>query len=102
MGNRSTKTHKVPEVQQASLLDVAPSKVPHPVINSVRFDQGDRARLFIGAVPLERYLREGRMKCVLRLSTLLDGVDWSAFEAAYRPGGRPPLHPKRMAGLITY
>ena len=102
MANRSTKTHKVPEVQQASLLDVAPSKVPHPVINSVRFDQGDRARLFIGAVPLERYLREGRMKWVLRLSTLLDGVDWSAFEAAYRPGGRPPLHPKRMAGLITY
>lgn len=99
---RSTKTRKVPDVQQASLLDVAPDKAPHPVINSVRFDQGNRARLYIGATPLEKFLREGSMKWVLRLAALLDELDWSAFEAAYQPGGRPPLHPKRVVGLVIY
>jgi hypothetical protein len=98
----TTKTRKVPEVQQASLLDVAPAKPPHPVVNSVRFDQGNRARLFIGATPLEKYLREGNMKWVLKVATLMDEVNWSAFEAAYQPGGRPPLHPKRVVGLIIY
>jgi transposase len=99
---RSTKTRKVPDVQQGSLLDVAPVKTKHAVINSVRFDQGNRARLFIGATPLERFLREGSMKWVLRLAALLDEFDWSAFEAAYQPGGRPPLHPKRVVGLVIY
>jgi transposase len=99
---RSTKTRKVPDVQQGSLLDVAPAKGPHEVINSVRFDQGNRARLFVGATPLEKFLREGSMKWVLRLAALLDELNWSAFEAAYQPGGRPPLHPKRVVGLVLY
>lgn len=105
MGNRSSKTRKVPDIQQGSLLDVESAmrpKPPHEVINHVRFDQGNRARLFIGAVPLEKYLREGNMKWVLRLATLLDEVNWTAFEAGYQPGGRPPLHPKRVVGLIVY
>lgn len=96
MGNRSSKTRKVPDIQQGSLLDLESAvrpKPPHEVINHVRFDQGNRARLFIGAVPLEKYLREGNMKWVLRLAALLDEVNWSAFEASYQPGGRPPLHP---------
>lgn len=89
-------------MRQASLLDVAPAKAPHAVIKEVRFDQGNRARLYIGATPLERYLREGSMKWVLRLAALVDELDWGAFEAAYQPGGRPPLHPKRVVGLILY
>jgi transposase len=99
---RSTKTRKVPDVQQGSLLDVAPAKAPHPVVNNVRFDQGNRARLYVGAVPLEKFLREGSMKWVLRLAALLEELDWSSFEAAYQPGGRPPLHPKRVVGLVLY
>jgi len=100
--SRSTKTRRVPEVRQASLLDVAPTKTPHAVIKEVRFDQGNRARLYIGATTLEKYLREGNMKWVLRLAALVDELDWSAFEASYQPGGRPPLHPKRVVGLILY
>lgn len=42
------------------------------------------------------------MKWVLRLAALVDELDWAAFEAAYQPGGRPPLHPKRVVGLILY
>jgi len=102
MGKRSTKTHKVPEVRQASLLEVGQSKAPHPVIEGVRFDRGDRARLFVGAVPLQKYLEAEGLKWVLRLASLMDELDWSAFEASYKPGGRPPLHPKMVVGLIMY
>ncbi len=77
MGNGSTKTHKVPEVRQASLLDVGHSKAPHPIIEGVRFDRGDRARLFVGAVPLEKYLAEEGLKWVLTLASLMDQLDWS-------------------------
>lgn len=105
MGNRSTKTQKVPDVQQGSLLDVESAmrpRQPHEVINHVRFDQGNRTRLFIGSLSLEKYLGEGRMKWVLKLALLLDEVNWKPFEAAYHPGGRPPLHPKCVVGLIVY
>lgn len=102
MAKRSTKTHKVPEVRQASLLDVPPSESPHPIIEGVRFDMGDRARLFVGATPLDRYLADEGLKWVLKLASLLEELDWSAFEATYKPGGRPPLHPRLMVGLILY
>lgn len=102
MGKRSSKTHRVPEVRQASLLEVGQSSSPHPVIERVRFDMGDRARLFVGAVPLEKYLEAEGLKWVLRLASLMEEVDWSAFEASYKPGGRPPLHPKMVVGLIMY
>lgn len=36
------------------------------------------------------------------IRTLLEEQDWSAFEAAYKPGGRPPYSPRAMMGLILY
>jgi transposase len=37
------------------------------------------------------------------LSNLLDQVDWSEWEAKYESNqGRPPIHPKRVAGAILY
>jgi hypothetical protein len=100
----STKTRKLPEVQQSSLLDVEPSPAParEGRDEPVRFDRGDRARLFIGAVRLEKYLRDDGLKWVLRLAAVLDELSWKAFEASYKPGGRPPLHPSRVVGLIIY
>lgn len=101
---RSTRTRKLPEVQQSSLLDVEPSAAParEGRDESVRFDRGNRARLFIGAIRLEKYLRDDGLKWVLRLAALLDELDWKPFEASYKPGGRPPLHPSRVVGLILY
>lgn len=100
----STKTKKLPDVRQASLLDApATEKKRRPeLIDRVLFDQGDRARLFIGATPLEKYLRDGGLKWVLRLAELLEELDWKPFEASYQSGGRPALHPKRVVGLILY
>lgn len=68
----------------------------------VVFDRGNRGRLFVGAVPLGRYLEGEGLEWILRLATLMDELDWSAFEASYKPGGRPPLHPRVMVGLIMY
>lgn len=40
---------------------------------------------------------------IRRLEKLLLQVDWSAWEAAYGgPRGRPPFHPRLMAGAILY
>jgi len=69
---------------------------------SVCFEAGSRAGLYVGAKPLKEYLEEVEERWVLRLGELLDGLDWGAFEAAYQPGGRPPLHPKRVVGLLMY
>lgn len=102
MSKRSAKTHKVPEAQQASLLDVPESRSPHPVIEHVRFDMGDRARLFVGAVHLKKYLEDEGLSWVLRLAELLEDVDWKPFEQSYMAGGRPPLHPRLVMGLILY
>lgn len=102
---KSTKTHKVPEVRQASMMDVleAPEPSPKkPVVERVRFDFGDRERLYVGAVPLKKYLEGDGLRWVLGLSSVMDAVDWSAFEASYKPGGRPPLHPRMVVGLIMY
>jgi transposase len=99
---KSTKTHRVPEVRQASLLEVPESRSPHPVIETVRFDMGDRARLFVGTVALDKYLEAEGLSWVLKLATLLGELDWKPFETAYKPGGRPPIHPRLMVGLILY
>lgn len=99
---KSTKTHRLPEVRQASLLDVPESRSPHPVIETVRFDMGDRRRLFVGTVALDKYLEAEGLNWVLKLAALLEELDWKPFETAYKPGGRPPIHPRLMVGLILY
>jgi transposase len=81
---------------------VATKKRRPELIDRVLFDLGDRGRLFVGTTPLEKYLRDGGLKWVLRLAALLEELDWKAFEASYQSGGRPGLHPKRVVGLILY
>lgn len=103
MAKTSNKTRRLPDVQQGVLLDIQPSAAnAGPELGQIRFDRGNRARLFVGAIPLEKYLRDGGLKWVLRLASLLEELDWKAFEASYKPGGRPPLHPSRVVGLVMY
>lgn len=103
MAKASTRTKKLPEIRQGSLLEVRASPAPAPRTKErVHFENGDRARLFVGAVPLEKFLEAGGLKWVLRLAKLMEELDWTAFEASYKPGGRPPLHPKRVVGLIMF
>ena len=68
---------------------------------AVQFEEGTR-RLYVGGESLEQYLEERGLKAVKVLKELMEQVDVSAFEGAYKPGGRPPLHPRRMVSLILY
>ena len=62
----------------------------------------DPHELFVGAQRLEVYLSESGLGWVLRLATLLKGLDYSAFVRSYQPIGRRALHPRIMLGLVVY
>ena len=102
MKRRTNKTQRLPDLRQASLLEVAESPSPRQLANSVRFDLGDRGRLFVGGMPLWKYLENAGLRWVLRLAEVLEQLDWTSFEAAHKGGGRPPLHPRLVVGLIMY
>lgn len=67
----------------------------------VKFQEG-QGRLYVGEVPLEQYLESTGLKAVRVLGELMEELDVSAFEARYKPGGRPPLHPRILLSLIMY
>lgn len=68
----------------------------------MRFERGDRSVLFFGSRRLDEHLVAVNQQWVVRLADILGAMDWSSFEASYKPGGRPPLHPARVVGLIIY
>jgi transposase len=68
---------------------------------AVQFQEGKR-RLYVGGQSLEQYLEERGLRAVRVLKQLMEQVDLSAFEAAYKPGGRPPVHPRVVLSLIFY
>jgi transposase len=68
---------------------------------AVQFEEGTR-RLYVGGESLEQYLEKRGQKAVRVLRELMEQLDVSAFEEGYKPGGRPPIHPRRMLSLIVY
>jgi transposase len=102
MARGSNKTQRVPDVQQGSLLTVPESPQQRTAVAGVLFDCGDRSRLFVGTVPLNDYLAREGLRWVLHLAKVMEEVDWKPFEAAYKAGGRPALHPRMVMGLIIY
>ncbi|WP_224373237.1 IS1182 family transposase [Hyalangium versicolor] len=96
----------MPDTQQRAFEFEAEARVsqsePEPGSPvGVRFQEGQQ-RLFIGNVPLEQYLEHSGLKAVRALKQWLEQLDMRALERAYKPGGRPPLHPRLMLGLILY
>jgi transposase len=67
----------------------------------VQFQEGQR-RLYVGEETLEQYLERRGLKAVKVLGELMRQLDVSAFEEAYKPGGRPAIHPRIMLSLIMY
>lgn len=68
---------------------------------AVQFQEGQR-RLYVGEEALEQYLERRGLKAVKVLGELMGQVEVSAFEAEYKPGGRPPIHPRIVLSLIMY
>lgn len=67
----------------------------------VEFEEG-RRRIFVGEVLLEQYLESHGLKAVKVLGELMGELDVSGFEEGYKPGGRPPIHPRILLSLIVY
>lgn len=64
-------------------------------------DPGPRG-LQVAGFLLPDYLKQGGICDVFVVRQLLEEQDWSAFKAAYRPGGRRPYAPRAMMGLILH
>jgi transposase len=92
--------------RQIPLFDEPPALVlsrstllPEPV---VRFVEPDPSELRMGSLRVSEHLRQMGIKEPLQVRELLLSLDWSAFEAAYSGGGRPPYAPRLMTGIILY
>jgi transposase len=105
-GEKKRRARAVPDtVQQAFGFETPASeedrgRAEHR-LQAVQFEEGQR-RQYVGAMALEQYLEQGGLKAVRVLGQFMSELDVSAFEAAYKPGGRPPLHPRLVLSLIVY
>jgi transposase len=60
-----------------------------------------RTQFVIISSSLDDMIGEGH--AIRLMNELFDGLDWSEWEAAYDGGrGRPPIHPRYLAGAIFY
>jgi transposase len=102
----STRSRKLTDTEQGLLVfgpEEVSARAPQPEPpGEVRFEQGQRQRLYVGEVPLRQYLEQNGQGWVVRLTQALEQMDFSDFTVRYQPGGRPPLHPRLMLGLIVY
>ena len=68
-------------------------------VRPMKFVEPDPGRI---QIDLKTHLINSGYCHVFVIDQALKAQDWSLFEAAYRPGGRPPYAPRLMAGLIAY
>jgi len=102
---KRSKTGRLPDTAQQGLgLEVQEAAGPRTEPEGrVRFEEGERRGLWVGDMPLARYLEEAQLGWVVRMVDFLaKEVDFGGFEAAYKPGGRPPIHPRVLVGLFLY
>ena len=62
----------------------------------------DRNQIVLFAERLDEVLPQ--QHSVRRMAEVLEQLDWSAWEAEYKHegGGRPPIHPRVMSGIVLY
>jgi Transposase DDE domain/Transposase domain (DUF772) len=74
----------------------------HPIDDEVRqFTDGDPLALYVGAKRIDVWLKEFGLGSIFTVRRLLEAMDWTPFYQRYRPQGRPPYHPRLMAGVIV-
>lgn len=68
-----------------------------------RFLSGAEGDFFVGAQGLAEYLEAHQQGWVVKLKVLVSELDYSAFYGRYKDeGGRRPIHPRVLLGLIVY
>lgn len=75
----------------------------HPAARgrALMFEDPDPRGLWAGRSPLADHLKEAGLGWALAMRTFMRQQDWTAFEAAYKAGGRPPYHPAAMMSLVV-
>lgn len=68
-------------------------------VQLVQFVDPDPALLWAGQAALGSFLRDHGQAWVLAVRVFMRQRDWTAFEADYKPGGRPAAHPATMMSL---
>jgi hypothetical protein len=67
------------------------------------FLSGAEGDFFVGAQGLAEYLDAHQQGWVVKLKVLVSELDYSPFYGRYKDdGGRRPIHPRVMLGLIVY
>ena len=74
-----------------------------PAPREERFLSGAEGDFFVGAQGLAEYLAANQQGWVVKLKVLVSELDYSPFYGRYKDeGGRRPIHPRVMLGLIVY
>lgn len=68
-------------------------------VQLVQFVDPDPTHLWAGQAALGSFLRDHGQGWVLAVRVFMRQRDWTAFEADYKPGGRPAAHPATMMSL---
>src|SRR6266852_5531950 len=74
-----------------------------PAPREERFLSGAEGDFFVGAQGLAEYLDAHQQGWVVKLKVLVRELDYSQFYGRYKDdGGRRPIHPRVVLGLIVY
>src|SRR5216684_2689758 len=74
-----------------------------PAPREERFLSGAEGDFFVGEQGLAEYLDANQQGWVVKLKVLVSELDYSPFYGRYKDeGGRRPIHPRVMLGLIVY
>lgn len=90
---------------QHNLFDVveADEAATQPIAQrQANFNNPDPRELRIGNSRVDEHLEQMGFTDALVVRDLLQGQDWSAFEARYSPNGRRAYHPALMAGIVLF
>lgn len=66
----------------------------------VKFKELDPRALLLNQVRIDEYLNNVGQTTALQVRSLLDRLNWSAFEAEYNASGRQAYSPQAMMGII--
>ncbi len=96
-----------PDDTQFQLFTELPAASHGPVLKTAvssgrRFVTGNPRAIVVGTTTLAQYLEQADQTDVFTVANLLDGQDWSPFEARYAATGRAPYAPRQILGLILY
>lgn len=68
----------------------------------LRFVDPSPSKILIGSELLGDFLERVGERHVFEIRDLLCSMDWSRLESRYKPGGRPPYHPRLTLSIVLF